>query len=84
MINLPNKDYWLAPERRDETFAILSRRFLWVATATLLLMLDIFHQAFRVHLGKAASLEHPVFSLVLYVVFTILWSIGLIGKFSKK
>ncbi len=84
LINLPNKDYWLAPERKRETFAVLSRFFLWMAAATLLLLLDVFHQAFRVHLGEARSLDHPVLSIVLYAAFAILWSIRLIATFSKK
>jgi uncharacterized membrane protein len=83
-INLPNKDYWLAPERSEETIAVLSRQFLWFGSATLLLLLGIFHQSFRVHLGKAQGLEHPVASIVVYIVFTTLWSIALIVKFSRK
>ncbi len=84
LINLPNKDYWLSPERAEETIALLSRQFLWFGSATLLLLLDIFHQSFRVHLGKAQSLEHPVASLVVYVGFTVIWSILLIAKFMRR
>jgi uncharacterized membrane protein len=81
LINLPDKDYWLLPERRQETIAFLSRQFLWFGSATLLLLLDIFHQSFRVHLGKAQALEHPWASVVAYVLFTTFWSIALIVKF---
>lgn len=84
MMNLTNKDYWLSPERKDETIAILYRQFLWFGSATLLLLLDIFHQSFRVHLGKAQALDHPIASIVVYVVFTTFWSIGLIMKFKLK
>ena len=84
LINLPNKDYWLSPERKQETVAVLSRQFLWFGSATLLLLLDIFHQSFRVHLGKAQALDHPLISIVAYVVFTTFWSIVLIVKFKRK
>jgi uncharacterized membrane protein len=84
MINLPNKDYWLSPERKQETIDVLSRQFLWFGSATLLLLLDIFHQSFRVHLGQAQTLEHPLASIVGYVLFTTLWSIALIAKFMRK
>jgi len=84
LMNLPNKDYWLSPERREETIAVLSRQFLWFGSATLLLLLDIFHQSFRVHLGKAQALDHPVASIVVYVIFTTFWSIALIVKFMRK
>jgi hypothetical protein len=83
LINLPNKDYWLSTERKEETIAVLSRQFLWFGSATLLLLLDIFHQSVRVHLGKTQTLEHPVASIVVYVVFTTFWSIALIVKFMR-
>src|SRR3954468_21478203 len=28
-LNIPHRDYWLAPERRSETFAYLFRHSLW-------------------------------------------------------
>ncbi len=83
-INLPNKAYWLAPERKEETIAVLSRRFLWFGSATLLLLLDLFHQSFRVQLGRARGLEHPVAGLVAYLGFAVIWSIALIVRFSRK
>lgn len=84
LINLPNKDYWLSPERSQRTINVLSRQFLWFGSATLLLLLDIFHQSFKVHLGKVSALEHPVASIAAYVVFTVLWSIFLIVKFLRR
>ena len=84
LINLPNKDYWLSSERSQETINVLSRQFLWFGSATLLLLLDIFHQSFKVHLGEAQALEHPVASIVAYVVFAVLWSVGLIIKFMRR
>lgn len=84
LINLPNKEYWLSPERVQKTIDVLSRQFLWFGSATLLLLLDIFHQSFKVHLGKAQALEHPVASIVAYVVFSVLWSVGLIVKFMRR
>jgi len=84
LINLPNKDYWLSPERKQETVAVLSRQFLWFGSATLLFMLDMMHQTFRVHLGKAQALDHPIASIVIYVAFSMFWSIGLIVSFMRK
>ncbi len=84
MITLPNRDYWLAPERAEETIEFLSRQFFLVGSATLLLLLDIFHQSFRVHFGKASTLEHAMTSLMVYVGYSVLWSIRLIAKFKRK
>ncbi len=35
-INLPNREYWLAPERLGETRAFLFRFMLWIASLTVL------------------------------------------------
>jgi uncharacterized membrane protein len=83
LINLPHKDYWLSPGRRQETLDTLSRQFLWFGSATLLLLLDIFHQSFRVHLGKTPGLEHPLASIGVYVAFSVLWTVALIRKFKR-
>ncbi len=84
LINLPNKDYWLSPERGQDTIDFLSRQFLWFGSATFLLLLDIFHQSFMVQIGKARALEHPVASIAVYIGFSVLWSIGLIAKFIRR
>jgi len=84
MINLPNKGYWLSPKRRQEAIDFLQQQFLWFGSATLLLLLDIMHQTFRVHLGMVKALEHPVASIVTYVAFSTLWSIYLIVKFRRQ
>jgi len=84
LINLPNKSYWLAEERKRSTFDIIFRYLLWFASATMLLLLDMFHQSVQVNMGRAESLPHPLISLGLYLGFTALWCIGLLFKFGKK
>jgi len=84
MINLPDRGYWLAPERKKETVDFLFHYFLWFASATILLLCDVMHQAIQVHLGKAESLPHPVASLACYLGFTALWLAGLFMRFAKS
>lgn len=59
MINLPNKGYWLEPERKREMADFLYHYFVWFASATILLLCDVMRQAFLVHLGKAEVLPYP-------------------------
>ena len=82
-INLQNKEYWLAPERKQDTLDYLSVALFWLGSATLILLLDIFHQSIRVHLGRASRLEHSWLSLGAYLVFTIAWSIVIYRRFAK-
>jgi serine/threonine-protein kinase len=53
--NLPNRDYWLAPERRAATVARFSEEMLWFANATLALVLLTFELAFRANLPGGRS-----------------------------
>lgn len=47
LINLPHKNYWLAPERQHETRRAIARWGLWFTAATLWLMVFVFHEAMR-------------------------------------
>lgn len=83
LINLPHKEFWLAPERKEKTFLYLSQYFLLFASATLLLLFDVFHQSFQVALGKAQALSHPVVSLVVYVTLILVSTLRMVVKFSR-
>ena len=83
MINLPNKDYWLAPERRQPTLDSLLSRFLWFGSITIVLLMDIAQQSFQVHLGHATRLNHVWLSLGAYVAVSMAWCIAIYWKFRK-
>jgi len=82
-VNLPHKEYWLAPERRAETYAWLQNFFFWSGIGTFALLFDVFRQALRVNLGAAARLEHPLFDLALYVLYAVGWVVAMMRRFSK-
>jgi uncharacterized membrane protein len=58
MVNLPHKDYWLAPERRTESLAYFSRFLLWINNATMLFLIGVFDSVYRANL--AAPVRLPV------------------------
>ena len=82
-INLPNKGYWLAPERREETMDRLASSFDVFACATVLLLTVVFELTSRAgHGGGLATLWFlPV--LVAYLVFTSGWTVVLIRSYAK-
>ncbi len=84
LINMPNKEHWLSGERKQETFDFMFSYNLWFASATLLLLMDLFSQTFQVALGKADALTHPRLSLGLYIGFTVVWGLGFFVKFRKN
>ncbi|MFI5346771.1 MAG: DUF1648 domain-containing protein [Elusimicrobiota bacterium] len=83
-LNLPNKDYWLAPERRDKTLATVASYLRVFGAATNLLLMDVFAQALAVNLRHAARLGHPMISLTAYIAFTIVWIAALVRGFRSK
>lgn len=84
LINMPNKDFWLSEERKQKTFDFMFHFFLWLGSATLLLLLDRFHQAIQVNLEKAESSSHLMLSLGLYIGFTVVWCIVIYRKYGNK
>ncbi len=82
-MNLPRKDYWLAPGRRKHTLMDISTRLTWLASLTVLLLIDTFHQTIMVNLGQAETLKHPWLSLGLYTALVIVWIIALLKKYLK-
>jgi uncharacterized membrane protein len=85
LINLPNKDYWLAPERQAETLALLGNSFAWFGCGILLVVTTAVNYAIGRNLHPQAQLDPPVLLYVLggFFVFTILWSIRMIMRFSR-
>jgi uncharacterized membrane protein len=82
-INLPNREYWLAAERRAETIEILSRQSVRFS-AMLLVFLCYAH--WLVVLANAVSpprLSSPWFvgGLVVFMLATLAWVISLLGRF---
>jgi uncharacterized membrane protein len=56
LINLPNKDYWLAPERREATMARMAAALTWFGCATVIFLNAVTWLVIRVNLGLYPAL----------------------------
>lgn len=83
LINLPNRHYWLAPERKNHTIENLGSFMQVFGSLTLLLLLFTFHQAFRVSLGRISALEYMPYAIGLYCGVSLALSAGLIVKYGR-
>ncbi|HKV24537.1 MAG TPA: DUF1648 domain-containing protein [Candidatus Acidoferrum sp.] len=85
MINLPNKQYWLAPERKGETLAELQRMFGWFGCALLLVVTTAVNYAIGQNLPPASTGVPVLLVTVLvgFAVFTTAWSLRLIKRFAQ-
>lgn len=85
MINLPHREYWLAPERREETLAYLNRYFAWFGCAVLLLATTAVNYAIgqnRYPSGPAGAVLLLCF-LAGFLIFAISSSIRILTRFSR-
>jgi uncharacterized membrane protein len=81
---LPNREYWLAPERRTETFANFESFFAWYGCVFL------FVEVFAMGLAMRANFDTPpqlptgpiVFDIAGFVLFNVVAVIAMYRRFS--
>lgn len=83
LINLPNKQYWLAPERRAATLESLSSMSLPFAIALVVFLCFVHWLVLNANAVQPAQLpEVPLFfGLALFGVATVLWLLALFRRF---
>jgi len=86
LINLPNKDYWLAPDRREESFNFLERQMEWMGVMTVAFIALVLHLAIRANLNPERRLQNGPFIalLVAYLVATSWWIVRLYRRFPRQ
>ncbi len=85
LINIPNRQYWLAPERRMETSNYLVAQSLWLACLTVGFVIGIQYSIVQAnrqippHLSTSVLLE----VIVPFIAGTIIWVILLFRHFRR-
>jgi uncharacterized membrane protein len=85
MINLPNKRFWLAPERAAETQEFLSICFAWFGCAVFLLEILAFDFAVQhnLHPQNPPAPAHMWYFVAGFLVFSLSWTIRMLAKFLR-
>ena len=85
LVNLPNKEFWLAPVRRDHTLAVFRIQMAWFACALLTFLIVVNQLVFNANQTIPRHLNGPQFTmaLVAFLGFVAFWTIHLITYFSK-
>jgi len=86
MINVPNKEFWLAPERREQTVTFFEVQFAWFGCAFLAFLLVVNELVFAANQTSPRKLNGAEFSaaLVAFLAFVGIWTVRLIVYFLRN
>lgn len=85
-LNIPHKEYWLAPERREETFAFIQRQGSWLA-ALLIGFFAAIHTsilAANAHTPAKLAGSHVAWIAGGFLAAIIVWSALFLGRFFRR
>lgn len=85
LINLPNKQYWLASDRREETLEWLKAYFGWFACGLYVLMIVAYDYAAQsnLHPDHPPSVARLVYAFLGFSAFLIVWLARMFSRFSR-
>jgi hypothetical protein len=85
-INLPNRDYWLAPERRAETVTYLRAQLARFSTVLLVFLCYVHWLVVRANGIRPPRLSAPWIDvgLVGFALFAIIWTRMLLRRFRSR
>ncbi len=85
LVNLPHRQYWLAPERKAATTAELGRRTLVLSIAVLLFLCFVHWLVVQANLAPARQLAQGTFygGLALFAGVVVVWVVMLQRRFGN-
>ncbi len=85
-LNIPHKDYWLAPERRQETFDFIQRQGFWFAGLFIAFLAGIHHSILAANARSPVSLPLSDVGWIAggFMVAALVWVAIFIGRFFRK
>jgi uncharacterized membrane protein len=84
-INLPHKDYWLAPVRRKETFRFIAAQMAWSGCTLLFVLLFATFLAIRANLSPDGRFDNGAMIKVLavFISLMVLWTVHFLRHFYR-
>ena len=86
LINVPNREYWLAPERIGSTLDYLRNHAVWFAVLFTALLCFVHWEVVQANMRSPARLAAQPFviGLVTYVLAVLLWIAAMIRHFRRR
>jgi hypothetical protein len=83
-INLPHRDYWLAPERHRETRGYMARHMAWFACGMTVFSIVLNGLVVEGNRSAPPHLTNGIWILLgLFLAFVVAWLVVLIRHFSR-
>lgn len=83
-LKIPNRDYWLAPDKLEQTRAFFQRQMIIMGVVHLLLVMFTVQLAILANLGQELRLHSSIgWALGLYFLLIITWLVHFWRHFSK-
>jgi uncharacterized membrane protein len=84
-INLPNKEYWLAPERRSATMQFVAAQMRWFSCAVLFVIVFGGYEAIQANLREVVRFDSQAMLVVLvgFLAFVLMWVFAFVRHFSR-
>jgi len=85
LVNLPNREYWLAPERREHTAHAIGDQLAWLGAIQIALIAFIAQFAINANLPGSSGRLHPAVPWVAggFVILLGIWLIRFLRMFSR-
>lgn len=85
LINMPNKQFWFAEERRSETLSIIRSYFEWFSISLLGLFIAVNQMVFRANINRENLPPTEVWLILgAFLIFVVLWLIKFVRQFRIK
>lgn len=84
LVNMPNKEFWFAVERRAETISVIRHFFEWFSAALLAFFIGVNQLVFRANLTGENLSSSSWLILGAFLVFVVVWLIKFVKRFKIK
>ncbi|MEA3209942.1 MAG: hypothetical protein QOE70_2999 [Chthoniobacter sp.] len=84
-LNIPNREHWLAPERREETLSFMGRHGAWLACLMVGFFAGLHHLIIVANVSSPPSLPNAQLGLMVsaFLGAVAIWVVVLYRRFSR-
>lgn len=86
LVNVPNRDHWLAPERREASLAFLGRHACWLGCMMVLMAMGVHVLLLRASAATPPRLEEGPFIALLtaFLAALVVWIVAIYRRFPRQ